>query len=75
MCNECRQRGLTCVDQGHGSVGVNEPTRHAEPSYSLRERVTRLEGIVGDILKGLDDGGISKSSSSLLTPKEEAIQC
>lgn len=48
----------------------NRLTPQSEQPYSLRERVSRLEGIVGGVLKGLGEGEI-KASSSLLTPEED----
>lgn len=54
ICNECFARGSTCIDQEHGELQANPAS--GEQSYSLRERVTHLEGVIKDILNRLDDG-------------------
>ncbi|CAG7975280.1 unnamed protein product [Penicillium salamii] len=57
VCNECRSRGLSCVDQEHTVITPplsGSGSQHGEQPYSLRERVTQLENIVDGLTKRLD---------------------
>ena len=56
VCNECFARGSTCIDQEHGDMQPAASTTSAEQSYSLRERVTQLEGLVREVLNRLPEG-------------------
>lgn len=53
ICNECHLRGSICVDQEHG-IQESPGILQGEQPYSLRERVTQLEGVVRDILRRMD---------------------
>lgn len=68
ICNECYARGSTCIDQEHGEIQPPPTTTTAtaaaaEQSYSLRERVTQLEGMVREVLNRLPEGQSSQGSS------------
>ncbi|KAL9110989.1 MAG: hypothetical protein Q9227_004604 [Pyrenula ochraceoflavens] len=75
ICNECYARGSTCVDQEHGDI---QP--QSDQSYSLRERVTQLEGLVKEVLNRLPEketGGSQNNSnaqSSTQTGDREAAE-
>ena len=57
VCNECYARGSTCIDQEHGDIqNYAQPTAE-QSSYSLRERVTQLEGLVKQVLDRLPENG------------------
>ena len=65
VCNECYARGSTCIDQEHGDVqSYAQTTTTDQSSYSLRERVTQLEGLVKDVLHRIPDNGINSTSNS-----------
>ena len=55
ICNECYARGSTCIDQEHGDIQSYTQQTAEQSSYSLRERVTQLEGLVKQVL-GRSDG-------------------
>lgn len=55
VCNECYARGSTCIDQEHGDVQSYAQSSAEQSSYSLRERVTQLEGLVKQVLDRLPD--------------------
>lgn len=63
VCNECYARGSTCIDQEHGDVQSFNPSATGEQAYSLRERVTQLEGMVKEVLNRLpeNNGGTGNS--------------
>jgi Fungal Zn(2)-Cys(6) binuclear cluster domain len=55
ICNECYARGSTCIDQEHGDIQSYTQQTAEQSSYSLRERVTQLEGLVKQVLNHLPD--------------------
>ena len=63
MCNECYARGSTCIDQEHGEPQP-ATTPSSEQSYSLRERVTQLEGLVREVLNRLPENNAQRESAS-----------
>ncbi|EKV06782.1 hypothetical protein PDIG_67590 [Penicillium digitatum PHI26] len=68
MCNECRSRGMSCVDQEHAvitppSSGYQRNSQPGEQPYSLRERVAHLENLVEGLTKRLDQRNSNTSSS------------
>lgn len=65
-CNECRLRGSTCVAQAHGSIDAST-SNGTHQAVDLRGRVSQLEGIVKDLLQGMDAGSITRPPS--LTPE------
>ena len=56
ICNECYARGSTCIDQEHGDIQAYTQQTAEQSSYSLRERVTQLEGLVKQVLNRAPDG-------------------
>ena len=56
ICNECYARGSTCIDQEHGDIQSYTQQTVEQSSYSLRERVTQLEGLVKQVLHRLPEG-------------------
>lgn len=57
VCNECYARGSTCIDQEHGDIQTYAQSTAEQSSYSLRERVTQLEGLVKQVLDRLPENG------------------
>ena len=57
VCNECYARGSTCIDQEHGDIQTYSQSTAEQSSYSLRERVTQLEGLVKQVLDRLPENG------------------
>lgn len=68
ICNECHLRGSICVDQEHG-IQESPGILQGEQPYSLRERVTQLEGVIRDILQRVD----RVSSGSAMSPVRRVI--
>ena len=64
VCKECYARGSTCIDQEHGDLQAVNPVAATDQTYSLRERVTQLEGLVKEVLNRLPYGGDGSSSAS-----------
>ncbi len=64
VCQECYARGSTCIDQEHGDPQAANSTAATDQTYSLRERVTQLEGLVKEVLNRLPEGGDRSSSVS-----------
>ncbi|OJJ49843.1 hypothetical protein ASPZODRAFT_12955 [Penicilliopsis zonata CBS 506.65] len=65
ICNECRLRGSTCVDQESSRPEpYSAPNHQGEQTYSLRERVTHLEEVVRQLVKRLDDKETDRSETS-----------
>ncbi len=64
VCQECYARGSTCIDQEHGDPQAAESTTVTDQTYSLRERVTQLEGLVKEVLNRLPDGDDRSFSAS-----------
>lgn len=56
ICNECYARGSTCIDQEHGDIQSYTQQTAEQSTYSLRERVTQLEGLVKQVLDRFPDG-------------------
>ena len=56
ICNECYARGSTFIDQEHGDINAYAQQAAEQSSYSLRERVTQLEGLVKQVLHRFPDG-------------------
>ena len=56
ICNECYARGSTCIDQEHGDINSYTQQAVDQSAYSLRERVTQLEGLVKQVLHRVPDG-------------------
>jgi Fungal specific transcription factor domain len=63
VCNECYARGSTCIDQEHGDIQTYSQSTAEQSSYSLRERVTQLEGLVKQVLDRLPENGGSSTPS------------
>lgn len=61
VCNECYARGSTCIDQEHGDIQTYAQSTGEQSSYSLRERVTQLEGLVKQVLDRLPENGSSNN--------------
>lgn len=70
ICKECYARGSTCIDQEHGELPPPGPSN--EQAYSLRERVTELEGMVKDMLNRIPENAnrnaFTGSPASLSSP-------
>lgn len=64
VCKECYARGSTCIDQEHGDLQAVNSVAVTDQTYSLRERVTQLEGLVKEVLNRLPNGGDRSSSAS-----------
>lgn len=65
ICNECYARGSTCIDQEHGDTQTHAQTTIEQSNYSLRERVSQLEGLVKQVLNRLPEKpGESTSTNS-----------
>jgi hypothetical protein len=65
ICNECFARGSTCIDQEHGDLQTYTQQTADQSSYSLRERVTQLEGLVKQVLYRLPEGHSAEGSPSV----------
>lgn len=65
VCNECFARGSTCIDQEHGDIQTYTQQSVEQSSYSLRERVTQLEGLVKQVLYRNPDGQSADGSPSM----------
>ncbi len=64
VCNECYARGSTCIDQEHGDIQSYAQSTTEQSSYSLRERVTQLEGLVKQVLDRLPENDDSSANQS-----------
>jgi hypothetical protein len=64
ICNECYARGSTCIDQEHGDINSYTQQTAEQSTYSLRERVTQLEGLVRQVLHRLPEGQNGESTAS-----------
>merc|ERR1712093_346347 len=63
ICNECYARGSTCIDQEHGDIQTYTQSNAEQSTYSLRERVSQLEGLVKQVLHRLPERGGNTSST------------
>lgn len=75
VCNECYARGSTCVDQEHGDLQASQSGSGGggEQTYSLRERVTQLEGLVRNVLQKLDNDDDRSRSGSVVGETERGM--
>ena len=74
ICNECFARGSTCIDQEHGEIQPPPSSTSAEQSYSLRERVTQLEGLVREVLNRLPENKPKSDASRSSGPVQGEAQ-